>query len=850
MKLRPLHIGHTESGDPIFLSPEERTMGTHILGAPGSGKSQLGNYMIAQDVRYLPGAILVIDPHGSDPNSLYQRALAAATRYRPRRPMYWVNLSAPRFTYGFHVFAPRSGGDVSTRVQRSVRYVFTAWGEPDPYERPRALHWLTNTFAVGMERGDVGLAELRLLLDPAQTAVRSYLTANTSVAGPWHQLNQKRLEHFDEQIESTRNRIDALVSAAAPRRFLSLIHPTAMLDFRDILACRACVFVNLQASPTLDREHARVIGNLLIADFIDLACQRREPRGQAPPPVALYIDEAHLFASRDLAVAFEEGRKFGIYTTLMHQHLQQLRQEDERVLQAVLSAARTKIVFALGSDVDAKQMVHEVFVGPDGVNYTEVKHAHPNTKFRPVLGRDTSTTRSRGGGTARSHGQSRGTTTGTSTTIGESHTYGTGHDIGHSVSRGTSHSEGRDTGHSVSRGTSHSEGVNAGTTRSVGATHTVGRNSTRSLADGVAEGRTTSRSQTTGTAQTQGHSDGRGYSHGRTTTQSTTIQVDPTGVVTHTETSSESISGAWNDVEGFSSAQTTSDSTTEGESDSLVRTRVHTYAEGDSESDAEAWSEAHNEGTSQTETDSDTETDSESLSETDGETQSETDSQGLSETDGETDSETDSQGLSETDGETDSETDSESDSESEADTESESSTTSTSRTQGEDESRTQSTNWSKAITDGPVTRHQEFREDTVEFYGLEEQRQRLADALRMPPQRTFHLRRPDCTSNRVTVPFQKEIRLSERLRVAYEDACGVQTGAVPLGEADAVIAARLHRVTVAAGNFDGSDMRLVHCTSDDAPRTTITRKQPKPLPTLRPPSRNAKPPKGPDGAEG
>lgn len=759
MKLRPLHLGNTPGGEPVYLSPEERTMGVHAEGTVGVGKSALANYMIEQDQRYLPGGGLVVDPHGNDPGSLYEQALARATRFRSRRPIYFVNLSLPEWVYGFHIFARREGVDLSTRVQRCVRHLFTAWNEPDPYERPRTLFWSTNGFTVGMERGDVGLTELRAILEYERGALRSYLTSDTSVAGSWRQLSRKRLDQFDEQIESTRNRLNALTSAAGPRRFLSLIHPPAMLDFRDLLARRAWVFVNLQSSPYLDREHARVIGTLLIADFLEAGCQRRPSLGGRLAPTALYIDEAHMFVNHDLAMAFEECRKFQIYTTVMHQHLQQLRQDDERVLHAVLSCARTKVLFALGSDVDAKQLVHEVFVGPGGIDYAEVKHVQPQTKFRPIAARDQSVTKSRGGGSTHTdaHSDQRSRSRGRS--YGSSHTHTLGSDAGASQTVADAKSVAR--GRTITTGTTD--------TRSVTATHTTGRGTNRSVADGVAEGDVKSVSRTIGRAHSTGHSHTSGPVHTTGTTRTTTLQWDPkTGVVTHVDTTSQTTSVTTGEASTVQNTDTQSESTTDGESQTTVRSKVHTYGETDNESDAESWSQSRGETESQSET----------------ETKSKT----------RTRSTTHSRSRSESDADTDTRTESDTD------------TTGTGKTVSD----AHTTNWATAVTDAPITRHEEFREDAVEFFTLEEQRQRKADALRCQPRATCIVRRPDCSNVEVRVPFRQPLRVPIRLLRAYEANNAAKTGAVSPAQADAMIAERYRHLEARAVSFDQQEPQDLH----------------------------------------
>src|SRR5262245_13345484 len=117
MRLHPLHIGDDENGQPSFLTPQERTMGVHAIGAPGSGKSQALSHHIKQDEGHLPGAVLTVDVAGNHEDSMYAQALARFVRYRPSRPTYFINLSAGRWVHGFNIFSRREGADPSTRVQ-------------------------------------------------------------------------------------------------------------------------------------------------------------------------------------------------------------------------------------------------------------------------------------------------------------------------------------------------------------------------------------------------------------------------------------------------------------------------------------------------------------------------------------------------------------------------------------------------------------------------------------------------------------------------------------------------------------------------------------------------------------
>jgi hypothetical protein len=715
MRPRPLHIGDDENGQSGFLTPHERTMGVQVIGAPGAGKSQALNYQIAQDERYLPGAVVTVDVAGNHEDSMYAQALARAIRCQSLRPTYFINLSAGRWVHGFNIFSRREGADPSTRVQQCIRRVFTAWDMPDLYEKPRILYWGTGVFAAGFHRGSVGLTELRLLLDHDQAALRTHLTEGSPVESRWRALNQKRLPDFEETVEGIRNRLDALVSAATPRRFLSLVHPPAMLDFREVFARRARVHINAQESDHLDREHANLIVTLLLASFIEEACRRPD---YARAPVSLFVDEAHRFVGADLAAAFVEGRKFNIFTTIAHQHIDQLRKgSDERILNDILSCARTKMVFALGSDRDAKALVHDIFV--NGINYTEPKYVQVQTKFRPVAIREQSVTRSRGGGKS----DSRGTHESANRSVQQ--TRGTTKTRGHSSSDAEMHTTGGSTGTTRTRGGSHTEGT----------AHT--HNHARSLASGEVRSRSYSRTTATTVSDqdTTAHSDGTTGSH----TEGTTAE---------TQSKTTGTSESHGDSHSHSESTTTSETYSEGISESFTESFVEGEADTESAADTASWSES--------------------------DTTAETESHGTTHT--ETNSSSSSTSTS--------------------------GSTGRSRTRGSDRSHTGSRNWSMAVTDQPGRRHEEFREDAPHFYTFEEQVQRLADSLRLPPQRSFVLRRPDCSTQRLSVPFRKPLRYSRRLLARGEDRAAVKTSAVACEEADRIIAERLRQIKAEAAGGD------------------------------------------------
>jgi hypothetical protein len=83
----------------------------------------------------------------------------------------------------------------------------------------------------------------------------------------------------------------------------------------------------------------------------------------------------------------DQAAKYGIHLFLFHQHLSQLKQLDEEAYGAVMTNARTKIVFGGLSREDAHAMAQVIF--PGQIDLKRVKFLIEQTKFWPVYARDT-----------------------------------------------------------------------------------------------------------------------------------------------------------------------------------------------------------------------------------------------------------------------------------------------------------------------------------------------------------------------------------------------------------------------------------------------------------------------------
>src|SRR5258708_557548 len=103
-------LGITSRGKYIWLPPELRKLGLHIIGLPNQGKSKLMEGMAWQDILALCGAprgLIFGDPHGTSAEAIYNKAVTFGID-RIRRVRY-LNLSDPDYIFRLNPTKRREG---------------------------------------------------------------------------------------------------------------------------------------------------------------------------------------------------------------------------------------------------------------------------------------------------------------------------------------------------------------------------------------------------------------------------------------------------------------------------------------------------------------------------------------------------------------------------------------------------------------------------------------------------------------------------------------------------------------------------------------------------------------------
>lgn len=355
-----LQIGSAGRGQKVVLTDRERARHIHVLGAIGTGKSKLLEWMIRQDIARGRGLCL-IDPHGTLVDSI--EAWCTARGLGRVRRIHLIHPGDDTFVPGFNPLRTVPGEARSVRVDAMVAACAQAWGVRDMGQTPRLEKILRATFYTLSVRG-LTLAEGPDFLrasDPDGIRRRlSFDLPDPVFQTTWDELNEMPRREFAEHVESTITRLSRFLTAPAMR--LVVGQSGHAVDFKYAMDHSEIVLVHLGARGAFSYENARLLGTLLINDLF-LTALRRDEQVARRRPFTLYIDEAYDFLSGDIERILDQTRKFGLHAVLAHQRIGQLKERGEGIYNAVMGGTQTKIVLGGLSDDDAAIMAREIMRG-------------------------------------------------------------------------------------------------------------------------------------------------------------------------------------------------------------------------------------------------------------------------------------------------------------------------------------------------------------------------------------------------------------------------------------------------------------------------------------------------------
>ncbi|MFC4003035.1 type IV secretory system conjugative DNA transfer family protein [Prauserella oleivorans] len=335
-------LGLTDSGHsrPVGLRAADARHHVHILGATGSGKSELMARMILADANAGRG-LVVVDPKGDLITDVLTRLPA---RLGERVALFDADSRARP-----PILNPLEGADTGRTVDHLVsifsRVYAASWG-------PRTEDVLrSGLLTLRAIPGTPTLADLpKLLAVPAFRQRALDQIDDDVLLGFWKWYDELSDASRSQVVAPLMNKIRGLL--LRPFVHAAIAGGPSTIDMDTVLDGGICLVRISKGALGIDT--ARLIGSIVVARAWQAATNRARIPQRQRHDAALYIDECHSFLN--LAYPIEdmlaEARGYHMSIVLAHQYLRQLPRE---LAEGISSNARTKIIFN-ASPEDARDL--------------------------------------------------------------------------------------------------------------------------------------------------------------------------------------------------------------------------------------------------------------------------------------------------------------------------------------------------------------------------------------------------------------------------------------------------------------------------------------------------------------
>ncbi|OGG04336.1 hypothetical protein A2Z33_03225 [Candidatus Gottesmanbacteria bacterium RBG_16_52_11] len=333
----------------IYVELDDRRRHFYIIGKTGTGKSQLLEELVMQDIKAGNG-LAVIDPHGD----LIQGIMERMPPDRAEDVIYFDPADTER-PMGLNML------DASTEEQR--HFVVTSivglmYKLYDPMKTgiigPRFEHAVRNAMlTVMVEPGNTFVEVVRALTDSSFVQELLPKLTDPIIRRYWtDQIAQTADFHKSEVLDYIVSKFGRFVTNKMMRNIIG--QSKSAYDFRKVMDDGKILLVNL-AKGRVGEENSNFLGLILVPRILIAAMSRTNVAEEKRRDFYLYVDEFQNFATPDFAQILSEARKYRLNLIVANQFTSQM--EDE-VKNAVFGNVGTLISFRVGVQ-DANYLQHE-----------------------------------------------------------------------------------------------------------------------------------------------------------------------------------------------------------------------------------------------------------------------------------------------------------------------------------------------------------------------------------------------------------------------------------------------------------------------------------------------------------
>mgnify|MGYP001589311478 FL=1 len=345
----------------IYIGDDDRRRHTYIIGKTGTGKSQLLEEMVIQDIKEGKG-VAVIDPHGDLVDGILERIPAE----RAEDVIYFDPSDTER---------PMGINMLTADTEQQKHFVVTAivglmYKLYDPQKTgiigPRFEHAVRNAMlTIMVEPGSTFIEVVRVLTDASFVQELLPKLTDPIIRRYWtDQIAQTADFHKSEVLDYIVSKFGRFVTNKMIRNIIG--QSKSSFDFRKSMDEGKILLINLSKGK-IGEENSNFLGLILVPKILMAAMSRQDVPEEKRRDFFVYVDEFQNFATPDFAQILSEARKYRLSLTVANQFIGQM---DEEVKNAVFGNVGTLITFRVGV-TDANYLQHEyqpVFNETDLIN--------------------------------------------------------------------------------------------------------------------------------------------------------------------------------------------------------------------------------------------------------------------------------------------------------------------------------------------------------------------------------------------------------------------------------------------------------------------------------------------------
>lgn len=334
------HNVHLGRSVPVGLKPEQRTRHIHVIGTPGTGKSNFIFNLICQDIEHGEG-LAVIDPHGD----LIEKILGCIPEHRVS-DVVLVDMADEEYSIPFNILSAPSESEkrlIASDLTAVFQRLSTSWGD-------QMTSVLNNAVLAFLESSQGGtLVEMRrFLIEPAfrNQFLRSVKEPN--VVYYWQKVFPQLIGN--KSIGPLVTRLDLLLAKKPISHMVE--QKENRLDFSAMMN-EGKIFLAKLPQGEIGYENSCLMGSLLMAKLHLAAMGRQSIPEAARRHFYIYLDEAHNFATPSMVEILTGARKYRVGLVLAHQELGQLERMKE--IAGAIMGCHTRVAFHV-TDNDARKL--------------------------------------------------------------------------------------------------------------------------------------------------------------------------------------------------------------------------------------------------------------------------------------------------------------------------------------------------------------------------------------------------------------------------------------------------------------------------------------------------------------